>query len=181
MSKYRPNQSSSIGYAAPEYSMGENASAFGDVYSYGILLLEMFTGKRSTDSMFEDGLTLHNFAKMALPEIIDEIVDPMLLHNSSRERQEEEEEGLINPDDSSMKQAQECLMSIIQIGVACSFESPRERMDIGDVVKELQLIRDILLASHAIHSSTSGSLRFEGSSSRSVTSNWQNFTSFHLP
>ncbi|KAH0729733.1 hypothetical protein KY290_000861 [Solanum tuberosum] len=54
-------------------------------------------------------------------------------------------------------------------------------MDIGDVVKELQLIRDILLASHAIPSSISGSLRFEGSSSRSVTSNWQNFTSFRLP
>ncbi|KAK4357720.1 hypothetical protein RND71_023330 [Anisodus tanguticus] len=27
-------------------------------------------------------------------------------------------------------------------------------MDIGDVVNELQLIRDILLSSHAIHSST---------------------------
>ncbi|XP_059307952.1 putative receptor-like protein kinase At3g47110 isoform X2 [Lycium ferocissimum] len=180
MSKYRPNPSSSIGYAAPEYSMGGKASAFGDVYSYGILLLEMFSGKRPTDSMFKDGLTLHNFAKIALPETIDEIVDPMLLPSSSREKQEEEE-GLIDPEDSSLKQAQECLISIIQIGVACSVESPRERMDIGDVVKELQLIRDILLASHAIHSSTSGSLRFEGSSSRSVASNWQNFTSFHLP
>lgn len=133
--------------------MGGNASAFGDVYSYGILLLEMFTGKRPTDSMFENGLTLHNFAKTAL---LDEIVDPMLLPRSSRERQEEEEGVLINPDDSSIKQAQECLISILQIGVACSVESPRERMDIADVVKELQLIRDILLASHAIHTSTSG-------------------------
>ncbi|KAG5589246.1 hypothetical protein H5410_039760 [Solanum commersonii] len=165
MSKY-----SSIGYSAPEYSIGGKASEFGDVYSYGILLLEMFTGKRPTDSIF---------AKTAL---LDEIVDPMLLPSNSRERQEAEEEGvLINQDDTSIKQAQECLISIIQIGVACSAESLRERMDIGDVVKELQLIRDILLASHAIHSSTSGSLRFEGSSSRSVTSNWQNFTSFRLP
>ncbi|KAH0651742.1 hypothetical protein KY284_031654 [Solanum tuberosum] len=174
MSKY-----SSIGYAAPEYSIGGKASEFGDIYSYGILLLEMFTGKRPTDSMFENGRSLHSFAKTAL---LDEIVDPMLLPSNSRERQEAEEEGvLINQDDTSIKQAQECLISIIQIGVACSAESPRERMDIGDVVKELQLIRDILLASHAIHSSTSGSLRFEGSSSRSVTSNWQNFTSFRLP
>ncbi|KAJ8557361.1 hypothetical protein K7X08_002986 [Anisodus acutangulus] len=181
MSKYRPNQSSSIGYAAPEYSMGGKVSAFGDVYSYGILLLEMFTGNRP--SMFEHGLTLHNFAEMNLPEIIDEVVDPVLLLNSSRERQdeEEEEEGLVSSDDSGMKQAQECLISIIQIGVACSFESPRERMDIGDVFKEIQLIRDIFLASHAIHSSTSRSLRFEGSSSRSVTSNWPNSTSFRLP
>lgn len=174
MSKY-----SSIGYAAPgnvvdtcfhinftcfelihvffplwaEYSMGGKASVFGDVYSYGILLLEMFTGKRPTDSMFENGLTLHSFANTAL---FDEVVDPMLLPSSSRERQEAEEGVLINPGDSSIKQMQECLISIIQIGVACSVESPRERMDIGDVVKELQLIRDILLASHVIHSSTSG-------------------------
>ncbi|XP_009618941.1 putative receptor-like protein kinase At3g47110 [Nicotiana tomentosiformis] len=187
MSKYHPNQSSSIGmrgtigYAAPEYSMGGKASPFGDVYSYGILLLEMFTGKRPTDNMFKDGLTLHNFAKMALPEINDQIVDPKLLPRRSSREGQDEEVGIIDPDDSSVKQARECLISIIKIGVECSVESPRERMDIGDVVKELQLIRDILLASHAIQSSTSGSLRFEGSSSRSVTSNWQNFTSFRLP
>ncbi|KAK4737167.1 hypothetical protein R3W88_000864 [Solanum pinnatisectum] len=111
--------------------MGGKTSASGDVYSYGILLLEMFTGKRPTDSMFKNGRTLHIFAKTSL---LDEIVDPMLLPSNNRERQEAEEEG---------------------IGVACSAKSPRERIDIEDVVKELQLIRDILLAFHAIHSLTS--------------------------
>ena len=31
---------------SPEYGMGDKASIEGDVYSYGILLLEMFIGKK---------------------------------------------------------------------------------------------------------------------------------------
>uniref|UniRef100_A0A2N9HWK5 non-specific serine/threonine protein kinase n=1 Tax=Fagus sylvatica TaxID=28930 RepID=A0A2N9HWK5_FAGSY len=69
----------SIGYAAPEYGMGGEASTEGDVYSYGILVLEMFTGRRPTDDMFKDGLNLHDFVKMALPKRLIEIVNPMLL------------------------------------------------------------------------------------------------------
>ncbi|KAK6152517.1 hypothetical protein DH2020_015152 [Rehmannia glutinosa] len=57
-----------IGYAPPEYGLGSNYSPDGDVYSFGILLLEMFTGKRPTDTAFKDGLNLHNHVKMALPK-----------------------------------------------------------------------------------------------------------------
>ncbi|KAM3731888.1 hypothetical protein ACB098_11G017200 [Castanea mollissima] len=69
----------SIGYAASEYGMGGEASTEGDVYSYGVLVLEMFTGRRLTDDMFKDGLNLHNFVKMSLPKRLIKVVDPMLL------------------------------------------------------------------------------------------------------
>ncbi|KAM7473913.1 hypothetical protein LguiB_021156 [Lonicera macranthoides] len=70
----------SIGYAAPEYGMGGVASKYGDVYSYGVLLLEMFTGRRPTDDMFKDGLNLHNYIKAALQEqAIMQILDQTLL------------------------------------------------------------------------------------------------------
>ncbi|PIA57864.1 hypothetical protein AQUCO_00500050v1, partial [Aquilegia coerulea] len=68
----------SIGYIAPEYAMGGEVSKRGDVYSYGILLLEMFTGKRPTDEMFKDGLNLHSFSEIALHKQVMEIVDPSL-------------------------------------------------------------------------------------------------------
>ena len=59
--------------------MGDETSIEADAYSYRILLLEMFLGKRPNDDMFKDGLNLHNFAKMALPEKLVQIVDPILL------------------------------------------------------------------------------------------------------
>uniref|UniRef100_A0A2N9HYB4 Protein kinase domain-containing protein n=1 Tax=Fagus sylvatica TaxID=28930 RepID=A0A2N9HYB4_FAGSY len=55
-----------IGYVAPEYGMGSEVSTYGDVYSYGILLSEMFTGKRPTDEIFKNSLSLHEFVKTAL-------------------------------------------------------------------------------------------------------------------
>ncbi|XP_058110891.1 putative receptor-like protein kinase At3g47110 [Magnolia sinica] len=81
----------SIGYVAPEYGMGGNVSTSGDVYSYGILLLELFTGKRPTEDMFKDGLSLHEFVKMALPDQVLEIGDPQLLEEQKEEQEQDQE------------------------------------------------------------------------------------------
>ncbi|PSS23812.1 LRR receptor-like serine/threonine-protein kinase precursor [Actinidia chinensis var. chinensis] len=127
-----------IGYVAPEYGMGNEVSTNGDVYSYGILLLEVFTGKRPTDGMFIDGLDLHKLAKLALPERVIEIVDQNLL--------EEEEKASINSSKQMKSEKISKYLSLIfRIGVDCSEQSPRERMTIADVVRELHLAKDILL------------------------------------
>ncbi|KAA8543744.1 hypothetical protein F0562_022079 [Nyssa sinensis] len=123
-----------IGYTAPEYGMGGQVSTRGDVYSYGILLLEMFTGRRPTDELFKDDLNLHNFAKMALPGRVMEIVDPSL-----------QSEGIEEVTSGSAET--ECLISITQLGVACSVESPRDRMSMKEVASELSSIREKLLRS----------------------------------
>uniref|UniRef100_A0A803QFZ3 non-specific serine/threonine protein kinase n=2 Tax=Cannabis sativa TaxID=3483 RepID=A0A803QFZ3_CANSA len=137
-----------IGYAAPEYGMGSKVSTHGDVYSYGILLLEIFTGKRPTDEMFKDGLSLHDYVKRALlRRQISDVLDPIFVVGGERE-----EEAPINIDISNnnevgyskKEQREECLTAILRVGVACSVETPRERMNFTDVIKELKLVRKII-------------------------------------
>ncbi|KAK4594907.1 hypothetical protein RGQ29_018586 [Quercus rubra] len=155
----------SIGYVAPEYGMGGEASTEGDVYSYGVLVLEMFTGRMPTDDMFKDGLNLHNFVKMALPKRLAQVVDPMLLPREVEELgvatkvmmatekddndNEIEVEEANNIEDSRHIDVdmQKCLLSILNIGILCSLESPKERMSMEEVIKELQSIKSALISS----------------------------------
>ncbi|KAK2637208.1 hypothetical protein Ddye_032000 [Dipteronia dyeriana] len=113
----------------------------GDVYNFGILSLEMFTGKRLTDSMFSDGLTLHEFATMALPGRWMEIVEPSLLleaktGNNSVETSARRRRG------EGKDRIEECLVGILGIGVVCSMESPAERMEMTNVMAKLCAARE---------------------------------------
>ncbi|KAL5981861.1 hypothetical protein ACLOJK_015928 [Asimina triloba] len=124
----------SIGYIAPEYAMGGKASSKGDVYSYGILLLEIMTGRGPTDAMFENNLTLHHHVRLALlADRVGEIADPYLLL--------EEANQALRLSDDSKKKMHECLGSMARIGVACSAESPGERMKMNEVGSQRQLRR----------------------------------------
>ncbi|KAA8534093.1 hypothetical protein F0562_031714 [Nyssa sinensis] len=130
----------SVGYVASEYGMGGEVSTQGDVYSYGILLLDMSTGKRPTSEMFIDGRRLHKLSKMVLPERVMEIADPCLQLEESNEATRNTEIQIVLR--AKMK---ECLISLVRIGVACSTESPSERMNIKDIVTELSSIKEVFL------------------------------------
>ncbi|KAM7469515.1 hypothetical protein LguiA_007698 [Lonicera macranthoides] len=147
----------SIGYAAPEYGMGGVASKCGDVYSYGVLLLELFTGRRPTDDMFKDGLNLHNYIKTALQEKGMQIMDQTLLAIGEAEETEativEEEREAVN--EIEMEQytinkgslfhesdkLQKYIIAVLEIGLACSAESPKQRMGMNDILRELHHIK----------------------------------------
>ncbi|PRQ22238.1 putative protein kinase RLK-Pelle-LRR-XII-1 family [Rosa chinensis] len=142
------NQSSTIGiketivYAAPEDASGVEPSRQGDVYSYGVLVLQMFTGRRPIDEMFKEGLNLHNFVKMAIPGRVMQIVDPTLLAtledttpatsqnvvnyiNGYNNEIEAVEENIDNENLSKMNTyVWKCILPTLKIGLACSEESP---------------------------------------------------------
>ncbi|KAL3729648.1 hypothetical protein ACJRO7_026733 [Eucalyptus globulus] len=147
--KLLANQSTSIGvkgsfgYLAPEYGAGSAVSTEGDVYSFGVLILEMFTGKRPTNDMFENGLDLHHFAKAALGHRVEEAIDPILL----QEIEESEKRWTVTSEgkNKSWFSTLECLVLIIEIGVTCSSKSPMGRMDMSNVLTKLQGIRKKLL------------------------------------
>ncbi|KNA07539.1 hypothetical protein SOVF_170860 [Spinacia oleracea] len=142
-----PNQSSSvavrgtIGYVAPEYGLGAEASPKADIYSYGILLLELMTSKRPTDNMFMEE-NLHMYSKDALHDRVLKIVDSTLLEHENEEVESSEIKTQV-----VLQNREECITLVVKIGVACSNQLPRDRMKISDVIIELQEARKILLIS----------------------------------
>ncbi|XP_056853151.1 probable LRR receptor-like serine/threonine-protein kinase At3g47570 [Raphanus sativus] len=116
----------SIGYAAPEYAMGGEISVHGDAYSFGILIFEMFSGKRPTDEMFGGDYTLRSCVQSALPEQVLDVADELVLNNGLR---------IGFP-------AAECLTKVLEVGLGCSEESPANRMGMSEVIKELISIKE---------------------------------------
>ncbi|CAN1187580.1 Probable LRR receptor-like serine/threonine-protein kinase At3g47570 [Linum perenne] len=136
-----------VGYAPPEYGMGNKVSLQGDVYSYGILLLEMFTGRRPTEETFREGLNLHNIVERALLEQRTmEVVDPILhneLHGNMRIRYTNYTSN--NNSEETRNNAENLLNSILEIGVTCSSNLPEERANISDVLSKLIAIKSLFL------------------------------------
>ncbi|CAL4980631.1 unnamed protein product [Urochloa decumbens] len=117
-----------IGYAAPEYGAANVVSTKGDIYSYGILVLETVTGKRPTDSIFTQGVSLRQYVEMALHEGTMEAVDKSLSVSLMNEVQDAS---------ASYNRKIEALISLLRLGLSCSDEMPTSRMPTGDIIKEL--------------------------------------------
>lgn len=126
-----------------EYGLGSQVSTSGDIYSYGVLLLEIVTGKRPTDPMFNEGLNLHNYVNAVMGDRLVEIVDPILLWNNCSDRALSTNK---NGEETISIQIEACLRLMLELGVACSKELPQQRIDITSVIQELHLIKDVMLS-----------------------------------
>ncbi|CAL5076479.1 unnamed protein product [Urochloa decumbens] len=136
----------SIGYIAPEYGDGLAVSTYGDVFSLGITLIEMFTGRSPTNGMFKDGISLHHYAEEAFPDKIMEIADANIWLC----------EGANTSNDTRhMTRIKECLSSVIQLGVLCSKHLPSERLSMSDAAAEMHAIRHKYICSQELSDVTS--------------------------
>jgi LRR receptor-like serine/threonine-protein kinase FLS2 len=112
-----------------EYGFQGKASIKGDVYSYGIILLEMISRKKPTDDMFEGELTLRQWINMSVPDRMMEVVD----------------EGLLKTENGrDVNVMQNVLSFIIELGLMCSKELPNKRVNIKDVLAKLKKIKRTL-------------------------------------
>ncbi|KAL6839532.1 hypothetical protein ACP4OV_030802 [Aristida adscensionis] len=132
----------SIGYIAPEYGFGGKLSTEGDVYSYGIIILEMLTGRRPTDEMFVNGMNLHKYVEERYPEKIGKVLDPCILPSF----EDGDADNNIDHENHATAGPKNCIMHLVKLGLACSMETPKDRPTMQDVYTEVTTIEDAFAA-----------------------------------
>ncbi|KAB2615413.1 LRR receptor-like serine/threonine-protein kinase [Pyrus ussuriensis x Pyrus communis] len=117
-----------VGYMAPEYGMEGRVSTKGDVYSFGIVLMETFTKRKPTDEMFVGEMDLKQWiADSLFPDAaIGEVVDADLLGAE---------------EDGDFMSRRDCLLSVMRLALACSAALPGERINMKDAAITLTKIK----------------------------------------
>ncbi|KAK3031772.1 hypothetical protein RJ639_037069 [Escallonia herrerae] len=122
-----------VGYIAPEYGMGRQASTQGDVYSFGILLLEIVTGKRPTDILSNESSSLHEWVKSHYPYKLEPIVKEALVRYKAR-----------TPLGCHSKRWHDVILELIELGLICTQYSPSTRPTMLDIAQEMARLKEYL-------------------------------------
>lgn len=112
---------SALGYMAPEFACRTvKITEKCDVYGFGVLVLEVVTGKRPVEYMEDDVVVLCDMVRGALEEgRVEECVDGRLLGKFPAEE----------------------AIPVMKLGLICTSQVPSNRPDMGEVVNILELIR----------------------------------------
>lgn len=113
-----------FGYVAPEYAMTGHLLVKSDVYSYGVVLLELLTGRRPVDMAQPSGQ--ENLVTWARPILrdkdrLEELADPRL-------------EG---------KYPKEDFVRVCTIAAACVAPEASQRPTMGEVVQSLKMVQRV--------------------------------------
>ncbi|CAD5186454.1 unnamed protein product [Musa acuminata subsp. malaccensis] len=108
------------GYRAPEVTDTRKVSQKADVYSFGVLLLELLTGKAPSQALNDDGFDLPRWVQSVVKEEwTAEVFDPELLRYQNVE---------------------EDMVQLLQLATDCAAQYPDKRPSMPDVVARIEAI-----------------------------------------
>ncbi|KAG7014835.1 Leucine-rich repeat receptor-like protein kinase TDR [Cucurbita argyrosperma subsp. argyrosperma] len=110
----------SYGYIAPEYAYTLQVDEKSDIYSYGVVLMEILSGKRSVESEFGDGNSIVDWvrSKVKIKDGINQILD--------------------SNGGASCASVKEEMVQMLRISLLCTSRNPADRPSMRDVVLMLQ-------------------------------------------
>lgn len=118
------NVAGTFGYVAPEYATTCKVSDKADVYSYGVVVLELLSGKRTLDPSFwdyGDGFNIVDWSRLMIQEERwDELFSPSLWEAGPADK----------------------LVGVLRLALACTVESLYVRPSMKQVVEMLKNLKD---------------------------------------
>uniref|UniRef100_A0A0D9W1X1 Receptor kinase-like protein Xa21 n=1 Tax=Leersia perrieri TaxID=77586 RepID=A0A0D9W1X1_9ORYZ len=142
------NMKGTIGYIPPEYGYGAKTSTSGDVYSYGIMLLEMITGKSPVDEMFGGEMNLEKWVRISSPHQAGEVVDKRFMIIASEESSIDGQQQQFDTKDIQLL-LETLLVPMVDVALSCIGESPESRISMNDALSRLKRISEKYLKSHS--------------------------------
>ncbi|WMV23731.1 hypothetical protein MTR67_017116 [Solanum verrucosum] len=119
-----------LGYIAPEYGSEGIVSTTGDVYSYGIMLMEVLTKRRPTyEDICNANPDLRKWITQSFSGSMMEVVDV----------------NLFSEDEEITSKSEICIASMIELALNCTKETPKSRVTMKEVVKRLNKIKNAFL------------------------------------